>query len=108
MDFADRQFWITDLKSTWNGDANIDGEFNRTDFVEVFRTAKYESGETARWDQGDWNGDALFNSSDLVVAFLDGGYELGPRPAVSAVPETSSWVLVMSGLLAISRRRRIL
>ena len=56
MDFADRQFWITDLKSTWNGDANIDGEFNRTDFVEVFRTAKYESGETARWDQGDWNG----------------------------------------------------
>ena len=109
VDLADRQFWITDLKSTWIGDANLDGQFNSTDFIEVFQAAKYESGESASWSEGDWNGDQRFDSSDFTVAFQDGGYEMGARAAVAAVPEPSSLALFVGaliGLCRITRRRK--
>ena len=50
------------------------------------------------------SGAAKFDSSDLVVAFADGGYEQGP--SVNAVPEPSSAVLLLVGLLALVRRRK--
>ena len=93
VDLADRQYWVTDVKSTWIGNANLDGEFNSGDFVDVFGAGKYESGELARWSEGDWNGDERFDSSDFIAAFQDGGYEMGARAAVAAVPEPSSWIL---------------
>ncbi|MFC1757899.1 dockerin type I domain-containing protein, partial [Planctomycetota bacterium] len=100
----DRSVWVKDLKNTWFGDANFDGEFNSGDFVTVFTAGLYESEEAADWSQGDWNGDGKFNSSDFVSAFSDGGYELGLRPA--AVPEPSSVVLLVGGLALLACRRR--
>ena len=88
------------------GDANLDGEFNSTDFVAVFTVGKYESGNPAQWAEGDWNGDALFNSSDFVTAFSAGGYELGPRAAVASVPEPTGFALLLVGTLAIAKRNR--
>ena len=43
----DLQVWINDLKSTWFGDANLDGEFNTHDLVQVFQAGRYET-EQAR------------------------------------------------------------
>ena len=78
----------------------MDGEFNSGDFVQVFTSGKYETGEAATWAEGDWNGDGLFNSGDFVTAFSDGGYEVGVK-AASAVPEPSSMALIALGLLSL-------
>jgi hypothetical protein len=107
VDAGDYSAWVKDVKKTWIGDSNLDGEFNSTDFVVVFGASQYEDNEAlnSTWATGDWNGDGEFNSSDFVTAFVDGGYEKGPRPA--AVPEPNvlaSFVLAM--LIGFVRRQR--
>lgn len=102
----DRTAWVVDLKGTWIGDANFDGEFSSADFVAVFTAGNYETGAASGWGQGDWNGDGVFSSADFVAAFTDGGYELGPRAAVSAVPEPGTCSLLVLGALAALGRTR--
>ena len=111
LDASDHTFWVKDLKRTWFGDANLDGEFSSTDFVTAFQAGKYEDNipMNAGWEEGDWNADLDFDSSDFVTAFVDGGFEQGPLAAVAAVPEPSSIVLLVSaviGFWSIGRRRR--
>ena len=101
----DRTFWVADLTNTSYGDSNFNGEFNSSDFVKVFSSAKYETGDSATWEEGDWNGDGLFNSSDFVLAFADGTYEKGPRPGgLQTVPEPNGVVLAVFALCLIARR----
>lgn len=57
------------------GDSNQDGLFDSSDFVAVFQSGKFESGEIATHAEGDWNGDGYFDSSDFVKAFQVGHYE---------------------------------
>jgi hypothetical protein len=106
VDAADRDRWVNTLRKTYYGDANLDGEFSSADFVAVFSVGKYETNNIAQWAEGDWNGDARFDSSDFVTAFQAGGYELGPRAAVSAVPEPSALVLLAIASIGVLRRRR--
>ena len=105
-DFIDREVWVHDLKQTWIGDANLDGEFNSGDLVDVFAAGQYETGELATWSQGDWNGDRVFGSSDLVAAFADGGYEKGTRMAAAAVPEPSGSLLALTSIAFVLARRK--
>ena len=103
----DRQFWIQDVKGTWVGDSNLDGEFNSSDFVVVFTAGKFELQEDAGWAEGDWNGNQRFDSSDFVAAFTDGGFELGPRASVASVPEPTMATLVLTSCwLVIAWQRR--
>ncbi len=107
---SDREVWVNDLRHTYFGDANLDGEFNSSDFVDVFVQGEYEDtvAGNSGWASGDWNGDANFDSGDFVAAFVAGGYELGPRGgAVAAVPEPTGFVLLTGGVLLglLSRRR---
>ncbi len=106
VDPEDLTVWVNDLKATWIGDANLDGEFNSGDFVGVFTAGKYETGEAASWESGDWNADLRFDSGDFVAAFSQGGYELGPR--VTLVPEPTAMKAIASLLLSVLlvRRRR--
>ncbi|MCA9212813.1 MAG: PEP-CTERM sorting domain-containing protein [Planctomycetales bacterium] len=109
VDTSDRSNWVINVKGTWFGDSNLDGEFNSTDFVVVFSRNQYEDGIAGNsgWGDGDWNGDGDFDSSDFVAAFTDGGYEQGVRPP-AAVPEPSATVLALLGamLFGFVRRRR--
>ena len=98
---ADVQFLVGDASTlnTWMGDANLDGEFNSGDFVQVFTAGLFETGNPATWGQGDWDGDGVFGSGDFVAAFTDGGFELGPKAQAAAVPEPSGFVLVLISTL---------
>jgi hypothetical protein len=104
---ADRRVWIKDLRKTWFGDANLDGEFNSGDFVHVFQIGEYEDviARNSTWADGDWNGDLEFNSGDFVTAFQDGGFEKGPLAVV--VPEPSGLLIVALGVWMIARDRSI-
>ena len=105
VDLMDRSVWIEDMRRTWIGDANMDGEFNSGDMVEVFRAGKYESPQPATWAQGDWDGDRRFDSRDLIEAFKDGGFEMGPKTVV-AIPEPSSAIMLIAALTGLAVRRR--
>ena len=94
----DLRAWVHGSANTYFGDADLDGEFNSSDFVQVFQTGKYETGRRMEgWSEGDWNGDGLFNSADFITAFQDGGYERGPRTDVTPVPELGGVVLLVLG-----------
>jgi hypothetical protein len=103
---ADRFYWVRNVKGTYFGDANLNGEFNSLDLVTVFQAGEYEDQATANstWGSGDWDGDGEFSSGDFVLAFQDGGYERGPRTLVPVVPEPSFigifWTGLITGLLS--------
>ncbi len=92
---GDVEIWVRDLRKTWVGDANVDGEFNTKDLVDVLTIGKYETGAFAVWSEGDWDADGKFGTSDFVAALIDGGYDLGERNDVTAVPEPGAWVLCL-------------
>ncbi len=93
----DSIFWIHEIKRTYFGDANLDGEFNSGDLVEALAAGTYEKETDAGWASGDFDGNGRFDSGDLIYALADGGYEAGPRPV--AVPEPSAVILLLVGLL---------
>ena len=107
VDQADRVIWVEQLKNTYFGDSNLDGEFNTSDFVGVFTQGLYESGVDgdANWEDGDWNGDGNFSSSDFVTAFQADAYEKGPRQ-INAVPEPNSALPLLIGALGLMLIRR--
>ncbi|MCA9168367.1 MAG: hypothetical protein KDB23_11885 [Planctomycetales bacterium] len=107
VDLNDLGIWIRELKHTYHGDSDLDGEFNSADLINVFQAGQYEDdiASNSTWSTGDWNGDGEFTSSDLVLAFQDGGYEQGPREAVLSVPEPSGILsVVFGGLLSLIAR----
>lgn len=106
-DVADVHHWVKNLANTWYGDANLDGQFDSRDLIQVFDEGRYglRTYSQRGWHQGDWNSDGHFDSADLVLALQDGGYDQGTR-AVQPVPEPSGIWSIVLGLLVIMRRRR--
>ncbi len=104
----DRDRWVNELKFTYFGDADLNGEFGSADMVQVFQRGQFEDGIplNSGWADGDWNGDGDFDSADFVTAFQQGGYEMGPRMAVQAVPEPAGWMLLALGWMSLVRRNR--
>ncbi|MCA9213170.1 MAG: lamin tail domain-containing protein [Planctomycetales bacterium] len=72
----DMFFLVEDILGTSVGDVNLDGIFNSTDLVLIFRVGEYEDGIAGNsgWADGDWNCDGDFSSRDLVTAFQRGKY----------------------------------
>ena len=106
LDSTDQAIWVREIKNTYFGDANLDGEFNTGDLVDVLTAGKYETKAYAGWFEGDWNGDGVFDTGDLVKALEDGGYEKGSRTDMPAVPEPSSWLLIVLGVPFVLVRPR--
>jgi hypothetical protein len=82
IDFDDVVYLVTTLLGTTFGDANLDGIFNSTDLVQVFRAGEYEDSlqQNSTWETGDWDCDGEFGTSDLILAFQFGGYSLASTP----------------------------
>ena len=74
----------------------------------VFGAGEFEDtiAGNSTWATGDWNGDGDFNSSDFVAAFAAGGYEMGKRPSVAAVPEPTSIITLIIGMMVVGLCRR--
>lgn len=108
INLQDLNSWVKDIKNTWFGDANLDGEFNTSDLIDVFQAGKFEASSTATWSEGDWNADGRFGTGDLIIAFQDGGFEMGPVHQVSFVPEPNPLILLLIGsFFVLVRRRRL-
>ena len=105
LDQADRQEWVVEIRHTYFGDANLDGQFNSADLVSVLQTGEYEDSASGNstWSTGDWNGDGDFGSSDFVLALVEGGFEEGARVGAQGVAEPATHLLLWMGLLWIWR-----
>ena len=105
---SDRIVWIEELKQTYFGDANLDGEFDSNDFIQVFTAGEYEDLESGNstWSEGDWTGDGEFTSADFLLAFQRGGYEQGPRTDAAVVPELGGVILALLAVIGLLMSRR--
>lgn len=56
------------------GDSNVDGYFDEADLTHVMQAGKYETGQSASFQDGDWNGDGVFDTRDFVDALRSGTY----------------------------------
>ena len=76
---ADHEFLIRSVLNSDFGDASLDGRFDSSDLVLVFRAGEYEDAlaNNSGWRDGDWNCDGEFDTGDLVHAFQAGGYRQG-------------------------------
>lgn len=54
------------------GDSNHDGVFDSSDIVLAFTAGKYETGQSATFEEGDWDGDGRFTSADIVWVMQHG------------------------------------
>lgn len=107
---SDKTYLVEQIKKTYLGDANLDGQFNTTDLVSVFQVGEYEDGvaQNSGWADGDWTGDQEFDTGDFVAAFQAGGFEMGPRAATEAVPEpvvSGVGLMLILGAWGSTRRR---
>ena len=62
---------------TYFGDANLDGKFDTSDIVQIFKAAEFEDGiaGNSTWFEGDFNADGDFDAKDLELALRLGKYE---------------------------------
>ena len=103
VDLADRDYWVTDLKSTWIGDANLDGQVTATDLNAL--ALNWRATGVTSWSQGDFTGDGIVDASDLNAMALN--WQSGIPVATAspaAVPEPSSLAMLLFGLCALARR----
>ena len=97
---------VTEFSMIVTGDSNRDGAFDSGDLVTAFTAGKYGTGELASWEDGDWNASTKFDSNDFVIAFQTGLYEAPPMQTTRAVPEPSTFAMLMLGLLSLSNSVR--
>ena len=83
------------------GDANDDGVFDQFDIVQVMAAGRYKNGSRVSWSNGDWNADGVFDQLDLVVANQAGMYGVQSAREMSPLPEPSTMVLVLIGMMML-------
>ena len=102
VDLADRNYWVTDLKSTWIGDADLDGQVTAADLNAL--ALNWRATNVTTWAQGDFTGDGIVNASDLNALALNWQSGIATAASPAAVPEPSSITLMLLGLCALARR----
>ena len=89
------------------GDANRDGQVNIADFNIL--ADKFGDAGTFGWNDGDFNSSGSVNIADFNLLADAFGDPASPAPAIAAVPEPASVVLLglaAAGGLAIRRRQK--
>ena len=104
VDADDRIFWITDIKDTFLGDANLDGKVNAADLNTL--ALSWQSTAATSWSQGDFNGDGNVNASDLNGLALNWRNGVAAAAFASLVPEPTSITLLFFGFVSLGLLRR--
>jgi hypothetical protein len=99
VDAEDRQVWISDLKQTYFGDTNLDGQVDAADLNNL--ALSWQASDANSWAQGDFNGDRNVNANDLNNLALN--WRSGTAQA--AVPEPSTNLLLLAITLVTIVRR---
>jgi hypothetical protein len=88
----DYRYWVNKLAGTYIGDANLDGEFNSADLVQVLASDEYRDTKqrNSTWSTGDFDGDREFDQQDIRYAWQESGdvFERGSRVSAIPVPES--------------------
>ena len=101
VDLEDHRFWVEDLRGTFLGDTNLDGEVSFRDFLNL---AQNFGRESASWGMGDFNGDGTVQFTDFLALAQNFGAvsenflpvpEPNPSPCILFVVIT---LLIRSGL----------
>ncbi len=97
---SDLQYLIEVILGTSLGDANLDGVFDSSDFVEVFVAGEYEddSIRNSTWAEGDWDCDGDFTTSDLVAALQAGGYSAAANVGRPSSPRSAELAAALHDL----------
>ena len=97
IDLLDLQTWVTDLKHTHFGDADLDGAVDLPDFVSLAN----HFGQSGGWGDGDFDlsGDVQF--PDFVIL----ANNFGKISTMAAVPEPGAYAVWVLGILLVALRR---
>ena len=98
VDEQDAAHWITSLKNTRFGDANLDGIVSFSDFLLLADNF----GDPGSWKQGDFDHDRKVTFSDFLILASNFG-----EPATATIPEPDANLLlivcIVSGILPAYR-----
>lgn len=93
------------IESVWNADANANGVVDGSDFL-ALQAGFGTSGATTVAD-GDFNYDGMVDGLDLIVWESQYGSIISQVSLATAVPEPSSWLVMLSGFsVLLSNRKR--
>ena len=92
VDTSDVHYWVTDLKSTFVGDANLDGEVKFDDFLAL--SANF--GQAGGWAEGDFNADEQVNFPDFLALSANFG-NVAAATHAEAVPEPTAAAIAFFG-----------
>lgn len=100
VNLDDRTAWV-ELRGTYIGDANLDGQVNATDLNAL--ALNWLADDATSWGQGDFNGDGHVNAmdqNDLALNWLSESIE------ATSVPEPWSNTLLATAMAAVAIWRR--
>ena len=89
VNVADIHHWVTQLKSTRIGDADLDGEVEFDDFLVLSDNFGHSGG----WGQGDFDGNGEIDFSDFLA--LSANFGLAGSTSAAAVPEPTGVCLAL-------------
>ena len=102
VDVSDVHHWVTDLKSTFVGDTNLDGEVRFDDFLAL--SANF--GQAGGWAEGDFDSNGRVDFPDFLA--LSTNFGVTAEASAASVPEPAGLTVAVFGLLGLIgfRRRR--
>ena len=107
-DENDLDFWITDIRRTLPGDADLNGTVQFPDFLALSRNFTQEGG----WAEGNFTIDDVVSFPDFLVLSRNFGLtaaEFEASGEAATVPEPTAAMLLLGGMLfaGVFRRRRV-